>query len=65
MKIDMKRDQSEGEKDINSPISEQIWKFVVLLSAKLEENSIPILFDEQKVNPTTNRHAKMLKCHRL
>ena len=67
MKLELmkKKTESEQEKSINSPLSESVWKFMMLLSAKLDENKVPNLFEEQGASPTTNLLVGMLRCHKL
>ena len=47
MKIN-KNVESEEEKDMSAPMSDQIWKFVLLLSAKLEENEFQCYLKKRK-----------------
>ena len=65
LNLERKKEESEREKDINSPLSEQVLKFVALLGSKLEENGMSDLFKEEKASPTTNLLVDMLKCHKL
>jgi len=56
---------SDVEKGINAPMSDEVWKFVLSLSTKLEEKQVPMLFEEDKVSPTTNLLVDMLNCHKI
>ena len=56
--------ENESELSIDSPIDPTVWKFVLLLSEKLEESTIPNLFGSQ-ASPTTNLLVSMLENHKL
>ena len=64
MGISNKKEESESEKGMESPIDPTIWKFIILLSNKLEEEAIPNLFGNHP-SPTSNLLVRMLENHRL
>ena len=49
---------------LESELDPTIWKFVKLLSEKLDKESIPNLFGT-KPRPTANLLVRMLECHKL
>ena len=62
--ISHRKTEGENETNIDSPIDPTIWKFILLLSEKLDESTIPNLFGEQ-ASPTTNLLMNMLENHKL
>ena len=56
--------EDESKLSLDSPIDPTVWSFVLLLSEKLEESTIPNLFGNQ-VSPTTNLLMSMLENHKL
>ena len=57
------KEENEGL-GLDSPIDPSIWRFVELLSEKLDEALVPNLFGNQN-KPASNLLVDMLQCHKL
>ena len=65
MKISEVKKESLVEKSLDCPMDATVWKFITLLSSRLDSDTIPNLFRDNKNSPTVNLLSLMLQNHKM
>ena len=65
LNVGLKEIEPDNMKSLDAPLDPSIWRFVLLLSSKIDEKSIENIFMERNNTPTVNTLANMLKNNHL